>query len=316
MKNPLIVSVIILMMIACYLLEQSIVVKKSQEIALIVPLEHEAMDQIISGFKEVLKPTNFQLQVKNSQGDINIQRALIDLVIRQKKDVIATIGTDATLMAMNRAHDQLIIGVDVTEQVDQSLSDNVTGIAELSIAPSYQLSKMLFPHLHKIAFIYSSTDRNFQMVDKFCALAASDNIEVQKIMVQSISELYLLAKSIDSDVDLIFIGKDHLVASGAPALSQVAKKLNIPLMTCDEGSIKAGGTFALGNREKDIGKASAELAIALLSGQKPSDIAIKPIQAKTLFINRNRLQNSSIDIDYLQHITKKLHLDIEMIEGL
>lgn len=48
-----------------------------KNIAIIVPLEHEAMTQIVSGIEESLKAVDAKILVKNAHADSNILLAII-----------------------------------------------------------------------------------------------------------------------------------------------------------------------------------------------------------------------------------------------
>lgn len=317
--NKVFVGVVGLLLIgAALFLRGSALESQSKRIGVVVPIEHQAMDDMLSGFKErVLGAGDIDVivEVQNAQGDLNIQRAMIEKFARQNVDLIATIGTDVSLMAMSCVPDRPVLGMDITGQVHQGLASTITGVKESPIEPSYLFIRELLPAVKKVAMIYSASDKNYQMIKDFSALATQDSLEVQGIMVQSMAELYILAKTIDADVGAIFIGKDHLVASGAPILSQVADELGVPFITSDEGSVIAGGTMALGNKEKDIGRTAGDIALKLLAGEKPNDIAIEPVSEMTLFVDPVRCQRRGIDINLLHQIAIKFNYSVELVRG-
>ena len=222
--NRLFLGVSALVLFAVFAYFNSLVSKEEKcRIGVVVPVEHRAMDDMLQGFTERIEEESdvrVLIEVQNAQGDLNIQKAMIDKFVRQDMSLIATIGTDVSLMAINRAQGHVILGMDITGRVHQGLSPYITGVKESSIESSYFFMRELLPSLSKVAMVYSASDKNYQMLQEFSRLAEIDDIEVQGIMIQSLADLYVLAKSIDSDVDAIFIAKDHLVASGAPGFSK------------------------------------------------------------------------------------------------
>lgn len=281
----------------------------TKRIGIVVPLEHKAMDDILAGFKERIGDSA-KIEVQNAGGDLHMQRAMIETFARQEIDLVATIGTDVTLTAMHRIKETPIVGIDVTDQVVQIPGSNVTGIRETPIAPSYVFIKKLLPEVKKIAMVYSSSDKNHQMLGEFSQLAHEDGVAVQPVLVQSMAELYVLAKAIQRDVDAIFIAKDHLVASGAPVLSKVAEELGVPFITSDDGSILAGGTVALANKERDIGEEAGEIALQVLSGKLPSQISIQPISRMTIFVSSRKCH----DPDAIAEVANHFDFPMETIE--
>jgi putative tryptophan/tyrosine transport system substrate-binding protein len=287
-----------------------------RKIGIIVPIEHQAMKEITDGFiKEIRKKYDQEVvvDIQNAQGDRHIQKAIIENFKRKNYELIVPIGTDVTLMTQNIIKEQSILALDVTTLITQEQS-NVTGIRESPINPSYAFIKQLIPHLKKITMVYSGSDKNYEMMKSFKELASLDEVIVQPIMIQSLADLYVLGQIIDRDSNAIFIAKDHLVANGAPTLVQAASRLKIPLITSDNGSVIAGGTIAMGNKEFDIGSAGGLIAIQLLEGKKTNEIPILPLSTYTVFVNAEAINNISLDIEEIQKIAHSFNYPIEFVQ--
>ena len=100
-----------------------------------------------------------------------------------------------------------------------------------------------------------------------------------------------------------------------PALAKVADELGVPFVTSDEGSVLAGATLSLGNKEKDIGKAAAEIALRILRGEEPGKIKIRPILEMTLFVDARKCQRLGIDLNTLEKVAAKFAYSIELVNG-
>lgn len=270
----------------------------TRAIGIVVPVEHQAMDEMTRGFREVVEAKygdTVRIDIVNAQGDPNIQKSILELFKQQNYAVVAVIGTDASLMAMNTIKTLPVIAMDVTDQVQQT-QDNVTGVRESAITPSLAFLKAFKPNLKKLTMVYSASDKNTNMVKELTQVANSEGVTVQPLMIQSLPDLYILNRAIDADSELIFIAKDHLVASGAPSLAKIAQEQNIPFITSDEGSVIAGATAAMGNKEVDIGRRSGEIAIAILEGKPARDIPIGPLETFSVFINKeHQAENPAIE---------------------
>jgi len=289
--------------------------EQKHTIGVVVPIEHKAMDEMVRGFREALTADygeEIKIDVQNAQGDLNLQKSIINNFKRKKYAQIVSIGTDVTLMTMNVIKEQPIIGLDVTDQVKQT-QPNITGVLESPIEPSYHFVKELLTPAHKVAMVYSGSDKNYQMVKKFAQLAEKDGIVVQQVMVQSLSDLYVLASRIDKDAEAIFIAKDHLVASGAASLAKTAEKLQIPLITSDEGSVLSGGAVALGNKEVDIGRCGAQVMREVIEGESPADVPIKPVVEFTLFVNPKSVEKQGFDMGPIVKTAERLGYKVERV---
>jgi len=283
--------------------------KPKYEVGLLLPIEHTALEKISQGFIEILGKDRVDLQ--NGQGDPLIQQAILDTFIRQKYAVIATIGTDLTAMATQKTQTIPIVAIDVTDHIEHK--KNITGSRESSVQPSYIFLKTLFPNAKKFAIVYSCSEKNFELFEQCKKLADQDSLTIQPIMVQSLADLYILANSIEDGVSAIFSSKDNLVASGAPILRQIAKEKRIPYISCDEGTVKNGSCAALGNQEEDIGRYTAEIALQILNGKKPSEIPMTPIQKQSIFLNPTHCQEQGLEISRVKEIAAEMGIAVKEI---
>ena len=252
-------------------------------IGIIVPLEHEAMLQIISGITDTLADIKAEIQVKNAHSDSNIMLALIKQMKEQNIDIIMPIGTSACQMTVSHIKNKPIICVAALP--DQKQKPLVTGVND-EIPISASMSKL--PKLQNIAVIYSASEKIAPEIEALKAYALKNNISLNLSMIQTLIDLPLVVKNISKDTQAFLILKDHLVVSGINILVQEAKKRSIPVIASDEGSVKNGASLAIGVREKDIGVESALIAKRILKGVSPGRIPHKMLDDKfVLFINED-----------------------------
>ncbi|WP_353281698.1 ABC transporter substrate binding protein [Wolbachia endosymbiont (group A) of Aleiodes leptofemur] len=70
-----------------------------KNIGIIVPLEHEAMTQIVNGIKESLQDQSVKITVKNAHGDPNALLTIIKQM--QHQDILMPIGSSTSLMTIS-----------------------------------------------------------------------------------------------------------------------------------------------------------------------------------------------------------------------
>ncbi|WPY01183.1 ABC transporter substrate binding protein [Candidatus Trichorickettsia mobilis] len=267
----------------------SIIQAANKKVAVIVPLEHEAMAQIVSGISESLQGAGSELIVKNAQGDANIMSALIKQLQEQDIDIIMPIGTTASQMTMAHIKNKPIICV--AADLKSLNNPNVTGVND-EIPVTEFLTKL--PPLHRIAVIYSASEKVTPEIELLKTFAEEEDIDLHLLMVQTLADLPLALKSAAADVQAFVILKDHLIVSGIKGIVQEANKRLIPVIAADEGSVKGGATIAVGVREKDIGIKSGAMAKTILAGGKPSKIPYQTIDDLVLFINKNALLKQNV----------------------
>jgi len=257
-------------------------------VGMIVPVEHQALSDIVGGFEQEIRNIfgdEIILSVQNAQGDLNIQKGIIDKFKREEADIIVTIGTDSSAMVLSTIKKQPVICLDVATNFQYEQA-NATGTLEANVEPSIDFLRKAIPHLKKLTLVYSNTEKSYRDAQTTIDIAKKNNLEIQTLMVQSLPDLYSISRFIDPDTDAIFVAKDHFVASGIASLVKVSRELSLPLFTSDEGTVINGATFSLGNREADIGKAGAKIVRKLLTEkQSIVDIPMEELEEKTIFLN-------------------------------
>ena len=297
--------------------------KKQNEkvIGVIVPMEHQALSDIVSGLKEDLNLASnkhIRLKVMNAQGDLNTQRAIIQQLIRDQCDVLVPIGTAASQMTVNLAKSQkiLCLATDLIAHLPKSEESLQATFLndELSATESLSFLHEAFPTIKKITLIYSSSEKVAKEIPHVIEAAASSQIKVQKLMVQTLPELYVVGQAIAPDSQAVFILKDHLIVSGIQTLIQQAEKRKIPVMSSDEGSVISGAAFAIGVKEANIGRQGAQMIKEILNGTPPESILPQSIKGPfPLFVNRESCLKQGMDFSTFIKTAEKFGFSIEYV---
>jgi len=272
-------------------------------IGIVLPMEHAALDDIVKGFEREIKATYqgpVTFSVQNAHGDMNIQRAILQQFAKQKTAIVVPIGTAATQMAIATNKDQPIVSLAC---LCPTQTPNMTGVRdEVKIETQMDFIHQFYPNMKKMTLVYSNSEKVFDDVEKTVNVAKQLGITVQKLMIQALPDLYTVSRAINKDSEAIFILKDHMIVSGIQTLTREAEKLHIPVITSDEGSIKSGGSFALGVREQSIGEQGALLATKVLLGEDVNSLPIENLQALTVFANIAALTKEDIDVKKLEQL--------------
>lgn len=290
------------------------------KIGIILPMEHQALTEIVAGFTEQL-PKMYgepvQIKVLNAQGDLNLQRAIIQQMNEQNYDLIVPVATGVTEMTVSMIHGKPIVSLaaDMTDADRKKLNPcNIVVVHdEISSRKLMEFLHTAYPKLKKLTLVHSTSDKVLPDVQKTIAVAKEFGIEVKPLMVATLPELVSATQSLSSDTQGIFILKDNLIASGAPTVAKAAADRHIPLFTSDQGSVQAGGGFALGVHEKQIGIDGARLAAAVIAGDSPCHIDNVDMRNLTVFVNKKALQQEQQDLSAIESAAKKLNYTVESV---
>ncbi len=287
--------------------------RKLIQIGILVPMEHTALREIVAGFKHTVEkefPDAVSFNVQNAQGDLKLQRSIIEMFIGQKMDLIVPIGTNATQMTLSLVKKQPIVSLAATlSEAERKKRDpiNVTGILdEIGGQRKLDFLRDIFSELKNLTLIvHSGNEKNFQEVEELRASGEKMGITIQTIQIQNLPELEMAARSISSEANALMILKDHLLASGIRLLVPIADKLQIPLIASDEGSVINGAALALGVRERAIGEEGGRLAVKVLMGHKMTDLPLQQMKELTVFYNASACGQQRIDLQSLERTAAK-----------
>lgn len=287
------------------------------KIGIVIPIEHKALQEIVTGFTTTLSQKKaVHFKIMNAQGDMNIQRSMIQQLRDQHYQMIVPIATGTSQMTLAMVHTIPIVSLaaELTEADRQKLKNCNIAIVHDEIPPekSLQFIHTAYPHLTQLTLIHSSADKIFPEVKEAVDAGKKLGIEVKPMMATTLPDLTSISNNLPSTTQGIFILKDNLIASGIATLVKKAKDHHILLITSDQGSVLNGAHFALGVPERKIGEEGAELALQILSGKSPCDLPIKEMTQLTLFINENAFNNKKQSIIELRKAAEKLHYQVEI----
>jgi putative ABC transport system substrate-binding protein len=285
-------------------------------IGIIVPLEHNAMNAIVEGFTQQVKQHysgKVTFYIKNAQGDMNLQRSILQQFIAKKVDIIVPIGTAATQMSTQMTKNQSIVALAANPDAYakyRELGRPIVGVLdELDSALFMAFLRTLAPNISRMTLIYSNSEKVVPEVAEIINIGKSQDIKIQKLMIKDLAELYNAARFIAQDSEAILILKDSLVVSGIQILAKISRERQIMLMTLDEGSIIGGGGFALAVNEKSIGEQGGILAAKILNGANTNTLSIPAMEDLAVFYNEDACLAQNVSIAALETTAIKLGFD-------
>lgn len=289
-------------------------------VGILVPVAVPAMTQIVNGFEKTLSKESkvpVTYLVKNAQGNMNIQRSILQEFNNPSVSLVAPIGTDAAQMSIAMIRNKPIVGIaadHLKEQAKKANNPNVTGVLS-KVSPEDRMHFLheAIPNLKKLTIVYSTDDRIFSQVKQFEAAAKQNGISVQKLMVSQLSDIYTLSKNIAPDSQAIFILKDELVVSGLNTLLQQAKLKHIPVIASDDGSVQKGAAFALGVSEYQTGVDAAKVAATVLNGKSASDIPVHIMKHYFVFLNKSAAKAQNVNPSVVKKAAKSLGYTVNLL---
>jgi len=257
-------------------------------IAVIIPMEHQAMEDILSGIRETLSPDDYHISTYHAHGDLNILSNTLHQISYHKVDAVIAIGTTTSQMALSALSPDVPIICTATSLVpprDKAYTvDDTVDVSQFLTT---------LPHLKTIGVCYSTSDKNIIEIQALKKHLQGTSLALEERMVHVMQDIPTAVASFSSKVQALLVLKDHMTVSALPIFLQECTARHIPLIASDASSVQQGATMALGVEEKQIGIVAAQVLQNHFSGQtQPPVVSLSPL-AK-IYLNTTAFQNQNL----------------------
>lgn len=275
---------------------------KTYKVGIVQFVEHEALDQANKGMVDGLKAEGFEvgknleIDQQNAQADQANLKNIADRFVGNKVDLICAIATPAAQTMANTTSDIPIVGTAITDYVEAKLAEsnekpgsNVTGTTDMNpVEEQVDLLLELAPGAKAIGVIYTSSEINSQIqADRVKEYATSKGINVEEVTISNVNDMQQAALSLVGKVDAVYVPTDNNVASSMPILADITRENNLPVVSGEEGPVRAGATATIGISYYELGKQAGIMAAKILKGEAtPAEMPIEEQKTYTTVINK------------------------------
>ena len=285
--------------------------KKAVKIGIIQIVEHPALDAARQGFLETLKANGYEegknltVDYENAQGDPSTLNSIAQKMASAKLDLVLAIATPSAQAIAGLTKNTPILITAVTDPVAAKLVNsmdkpgtNVTGTTDMNpIKQQIALLQKLVPQAKKIGVIYNAGEVNSQVQVKLVKQIAGDlGLQIVEATVTSTADVQQAAQFLVGKVDAVYVPTDNTVVSAAPTVLQVTNKNKIPVIAGESSVVDKGGLATIGINYKNLGKQTGEMALKVLDGSKPQDMAIQSQKDFDTVINKTAVNLLGIKV--------------------
>lgn len=277
---------------------------KEVKIGIVQIVEHPALDSAREGFLDTLKKNgyeegkNLKVDYQNAQGDQSVLQSIAQKFASSKYDLILAIATPSAQVMASATKDIPILITAVTDPVEAKLVNsmekpgtNVTGTTDMNpLKEQFDLLKKLVPQAKKVGVIYNAGEVNSQVQVRMAKDVAKNlGIELIEATVTTSADVLQASQSLVGKVDAIYVPTDNMVVSAAQSVVQVANKNKIPIIAGESSVVDKGGLATIGINYNNLGKQTGEMALKVLKGSKPQDMAIESQKQFDTVFNKETL---------------------------
>lgn len=274
-------------------------------------VEHPALDSAKNGFIDALKEKgyddgkNIKIDFQNAQGEPANTQTIAKKFVSDKVDMILAIATPSAQAAYNATKDIPILITAVTDPVQAGLAKsltksetNVTGTSDnVPIETQFDLLKKLVPNAKKVGIIYNTSESNSEIqVNSAKKAAPSDGLEIVTMGITNVNDIPQTLSSLVGKIDVLYVPTDNMVVSSMPIIADQCFKNNIPIIGSEKGQVTQGALATTGIDYYKLGKQTGLVAVDVINGKKPTDIAITTLSEMQLVVNTDAAKKLNIAI--------------------
>lgn len=308
-KVVTILLVITMFMVACGSSDPTTSSGK-KKVAIVLPVEHLAMNATRDGIIKVLEDTygedGVEIIVKNANGDDSLLNSILSEVVGADPDLILPIATGPSQIAATTTSKIPIVFSAVTDPVEAGLTKsweeagaNVTGVSDMAdIEAIIDFALELYPDAKKFGIVYNSAEVNSIVQADLCkGILEAKGLTYKEGTITNTSELQQVVENLASDgIDVFYSPTDNDVASAIPIFQQVANQYNLPIFPGASTMVEAGGTGTVGLDYYDLGIQAGQMAVRILDGESVADNPPELVENVTKILNEDQVGVLGIEI--------------------
>jgi putative ABC transport system substrate-binding protein len=270
---------------------------KPKVIAMTQIAEGFDLDDVRRGIIDAIKKSGFadaKINYENAQGDVGTAVQIAQRFVGMSPDLIIAIGTPSAQGVVRSTKTIPVVFGGIADPLAAGLvaslehpGGNATGTRAFTpVEPQLDLIKKVVPSARRIGILNNPAEVNSRSIsDAFIKAGATRGYEFVHQMVTSSSETYTAAGSLVGRVDVIWLPPDSTVAASLESVVKIALINKLPLFGSASGAVNSGALGSVGLDWYRIGVETGQVAIRVLNGEKPGDIAIASASVTSLSLN-------------------------------
>lgn len=273
-------------------------------------MEHKALDEANRGMTDAIKKglagRKIEFIQQNAQGDQSNLKTIAQGFVNRKVDLIAAISTPAAQAAANETQTIPIVGTAITDYVAAKLvksndqpGTNVTGTTDHTDADAQvKFIRELLPQAKRVGVMYNSGEVNSQLqAEDIRHAVEAAGLEYHEMTVTGVNDIQQVARSLATQVDVIYIPTDNVMASGMSTLIGVTNEAKIPVIGAAGTMVADGATASLTLDYYKLGYLAGEQAVRILKGEaKPENTPIGHLAEPGVLLNKAAVEELHIQV--------------------
>lgn len=269
------------------------------------------LDTHISGIIDRLKTEGLfessgsNVKLFNAHGDIPMANTIANQLVNGPYDVIITSSTVAMQTVANanqkvkKNHvfgavtNPFNAGIGITGEEPSMHPAHIAGIGTFQpVNKTFTIAKQMKPALKKIGVVWNPGEQ----CSEACLLEARKaskelGVELVEAIATNTTEVADAVKALlTQGVEVIWIGGDTVAMASVNLIISVSQEASVPVITNDPTDVGRGALFGLGADYFTVGQYTADIAVEIFRGKKPSEFGIKNVLPELFVVNHDAIR--------------------------
>ena len=295
--------------------------RKVIRIGVIQGFSHPNFDADSKGFEKALTEAGFKESPhlsylrQNANGNgADVEKSL-ERFLEDRVDLIHTIASLASRVAVKKIHHLPIVFSSVTNPVDEGIVSknsppgtktrtNVTGVTDRWPAQlQFEMYANFFPKAKRWGTLYNRRDpRSLLHIREMRETAKRLGLELIEATVSGKDTTTEAAQTLAEKIQAMNITLDATALSAFDGIVKVCNEKKIPLFVGDPDKVRRGAIAAYGSDYFEVGYLAGKKAVRILKGEQPGEITWGPVDKLSLVVNERaaRAQGVIIPPEFLK----------------
>jgi putative ABC transport system substrate-binding protein len=167
----------------------------------------------------------------------------------------------------------------------------------VSVEDQFKFIKQLIPNVEKIGVVYNPGEPNSTIIIGITRNVSSRlGLKLIEATANKTSDVRSAVASLVGKIDVMYLTTDNTTAAAIDVINDICNENNIPFVSSEKESLKAGTLAFFGIDYYERGKDAGNIAVQILKGTKPGDIPISYPKKFSLAINKKTADKLNIKI--------------------
>ena len=278
----------------------------------------QMLDDAVEGFQEGLKALNVQAEFiyRNADGQPSRLPQLAAELAAADVSLIFACTTPAALEAVALPGTIPVVYTPVFDPVGAGLAASLeapggkaTGVSGMvPAAEKIAFIRRLLPNLACLGILFHAQDANALLEMKhFRQAASAAGLKSVEIPLEKAEDISSLPQRLPQDLDALFLPIGKALEDNFASIVYYTDALSLPIVASHAPNVPAGALGALVADHRQLGKACAAKAAAILAGTPAGSIPVDLVQEPHILLNSFAAMNLDLELaDELQASAREI----------